>query len=135
MGKCQRNIEYCIRVGNVSWAYIDFVRFFPRQRRQESTFQVSISVPLTIPDVFLIRRILKAMERVDKLKVGKSLKQIADEEDTTAEYLSKNLDLAFLSPKILKAIASGQQDPAIAVSHFHSKRLPANWADQEPIFL
>ena len=87
------------------------------------------------PDIFLMRRILKAMDRVDKLKDGKSLKQIADEEDTTAEYLSKNLDLAFLSPKILKAIAAGQQDPAIAVSHFHSKRLPVKWADQDPIFL
>ncbi|MEM9939755.1 MAG: hypothetical protein AAF768_12970 [Pseudomonadota bacterium] len=75
------------------------------------------------------------MDRVEKLKSGQSLKQIADEENTTSEYLSKNLDLAFLSPKILKAIASGEQDPAIAVSHFHSKRLPVNWADQEPIFL
>ncbi|MEL6830269.1 MAG: recombinase family protein, partial [Pseudomonadota bacterium] len=63
------------------------------------------------------------------------LKQIADEEDTTAEYLSKNLDLAFLSPRILRAIAAGQQDPSIAVSHFHSKRLPVKWADQDPIFL
>ncbi|MDJ0920369.1 MAG: recombinase family protein [Henriciella sp.] len=87
------------------------------------------------PDVFLIRRILKAVDRVEKLKAGKSLKQIADEENTTSEYLSKNLDLAFLSPKILKAIASGKQDPSIAVSHFHSKRLPVNWTDQEPIFL
>lgn len=87
------------------------------------------------PDQFLIRRILKAMDRVEKLKAGQSLKEIAAEEGTTSEYLSKNLDLAFLSPEILKAIASGQQDPSIAVSHFHSKRLPVNWTDQEPIFL
>lgn len=87
------------------------------------------------PDLFLIRRILKAMDRVEKLKAGTSLKQIAEEEDTTSEYLSKNLSLAFLSPKILRAIASGRQDPTIAVSHFHSKKLPMNWADQDPLFL
>jgi len=75
------------------------------------------------------------MSRVEKLKSGIPLSEIARQENTTAPYLSKNLDLAYLSPKILKAIASGTQDPAIAVSHFASKRLPVIWADQEPIFL
>lgn len=51
------------------------------------------------------------------------------------EYLSKTLDLAYLSPKPLQAIARGAQDPTLAVSHFASRRLPVIWIEQEPIFL
>ncbi|MEO0550471.1 MAG: recombinase family protein [Pseudomonadota bacterium] len=108
--------------------------FTQRRRGVEQKLVLSVGGHREV-DVFLIRRILKAMDRVEKLKSGKSLKEIADEEGTTSEYLSKNLDLAFLSPRILKTIASGEQDPSIAVSHFHSKRLPVKWADQDPIFL
>lgn len=108
---------------------------FTRRRRGVEQKLVLSSDTKRNPDLFFIRRILKAMDRVEKLKSGQSLKDIADKENTTSEYLSKNLDLAFLSPRVLKAITSGQQDPAIAVSHFHSKRLPMDWRDQERLFL
>ncbi|WOR15297.1 recombinase family protein [Hyphomonas sp. FCG-A18] len=108
---------------------------FTRRRRGVEQKLVLSSDTKRNPDLFFIRRILKAMDRVEKLKSGQSLRDIADEQNTTSEYLSKNLDLAFLSPRVLKAITSGQQDPTIAVSHFHSKRLPMDWLDQERLFL
>lgn len=108
---------------------------FTHRRRGVETRIIIPGAQARAPDQHLIRRILQAMKRVDQIKSGSTLSEIADAENTCPEYLSKNLDLAFLSPMILKAIASGRQDPTISVSHFHSKRLPVAWEEQEPIFL
>lgn len=108
---------------------------FTQRRRGVEQKLVLAARSSRAPDVPFIRRILRAMERVEKIRSGVSLAELAAAENTCPEYLSKNLDLAYLSPKVLQAIARGAQDPTLAVSHFASRRLPVIWAEQEPIFL
>ena len=87
------------------------------------------------PDQVLIRRILKAMDWLDQIKLGRRISDIAAAENITPEYITHNMDIAFLSPKILKAIAVGKQRADVTAYQLSKISIPANWAEQDAIFL
>ena len=87
------------------------------------------------PDQVLIRRILKAMDWLDQIKMGRRISEIAAAENVTPEYITHNMDLAFLSPKILKAIIVGKQRADVTAYQLSKISIPANWAEQDAIFL
>lgn len=88
-----------------------------------------------VADLVLVKRILRAMTWLDQLKLGRTVSQIAERESVTPEYITHNLGLGFLSPKILKAIASGEHRPEVSAYRLSKMTIPADWAEQEPVFL
>lgn len=86
-------------------------------------------------DVVLMRRILRAMEWVSKIKSRRSISDIAGAEPVTPEYITHNMDLAYLSPKILTAILEGKQRPDVSAYQLSKVQIPANWCDQDSFFL
>ena len=108
---------------------------FTLRRRGVETRLVLNSKHTRPPDQVLIRRILRAMDWLDQIRSGQRISDIADAEHITPEYITHNLDLAFLSPKILKAIAAGKQRADVTASQLSKRSIPALWADQDAIFL
>lgn len=82
-----------------------------------------------------IRRILRATGWAGKVKAGQSLAAIAEAEGITPEYISQNIGLAFLSPKILTAIGDGRQRPDVSAYQLSKVKIPASWPDQDALFL
>ena len=87
------------------------------------------------PDSALIERIMRAMSWLDQIKLGKSVSEIADADQVTTEYIIHNLDLSYLSPRILKAIAAGKQRPDVSAYQLSKIRIPVDWNEQKRLFL
>lgn len=96
---------------------------------------VLASGPVCEPDMTLIKRILLAMTWMDQIKLGRAISEIAKNEDVTPEYITHNLGLSFLSPRVLKAIASGKQRPDISSYRLSKMTIPVDWNEQASIFL
>lgn len=108
---------------------------FTLRRRGVETRLVLNGASRREPDTVLIRRILRAMEWVGKIKAGQSIAAIAEGENITPEYITHNIDLAFLSPKILKSISEGRQRPDVSAYQLSKMKIPAPWPDQDSLFL
>ena len=83
----------------------------------------------------MIRRVLRALKWVDRIKAGESVKAIADSENVSSDFITHNIDLAFLSPEILLAILEGKQRPDLSTAQFSRRRWSLNWADQSQDFI
>ncbi|MEL6569902.1 MAG: recombinase family protein [Pseudomonadota bacterium] len=88
-----------------------------------------------VPDLVLIKRVLRAMDWVDQIKGGKSTADIARSENISPEYITHNMDLAHLSPRVLEAIAAGRQRSDLSAYQLSKISIPAIWPDQDAIFL
>ncbi|RIJ27783.1 recombinase family protein [Henriciella algicola] len=86
-------------------------------------------------DQALIRRVVKAMDWLDAIKAGRAISDIAAEQNVSPSYITHNLDLAFLSPRILEAVSEGRQAPHISAYQLSKISIPVNWDEQDPIFL
>lgn len=86
-------------------------------------------------DKILIQRVLQAMDWLKEIKSGKSLTEVAKANDLPVEYVSANLDLALLSPKVLSAISKGQHDPYFTATRLKKMKLPLKWSDQETLLI
>ena len=87
------------------------------------------------PDLVLIKRILRATYWIDQIKAGQSLSEIAASEDITPEYITHNIGLGMLSPKILQSIANGVQRSDISAYQLSKRAIPASWPEQDALFL
>lgn len=108
--------------------------FTMRKRGVESKLVLSTEIARA-PDASLIQRILRAMSWLDQIKLGKSVSEIADADDVTTDYIIHNLDLSYLSPRILKAVASGKQRSDVSAYQLSKIRIPVDWNDQTRFFL
>lgn len=108
---------------------------FTLRRRGVETRLVLNGASRREPDTVLIRRILRAMDWVDQIKTGQTIAEIAASQDITREYITHNMQLAFLSPKILRAIAEGEQRPDVSARQLRRMDIPVIWPDQDGIFL
>ena len=108
---------------------------FTLRRRGVETRLVLNGDQARVPDQVLIRRILKAMDWLDQIKLGRRISDIAAAENITPEYITHNMDLAFLSPKILKAIAAGKQRADVTAYQLSKISIPVSWPEQDAIFL
>ena len=86
-------------------------------------------------DVTLIKRILNAMDWIDRIKQVQSISELAASENVTPEHIARHISFGYLSPKILNAIATGTQRPDIYASQIAKVGIPANWGDQDAMFL
>jgi site-specific DNA recombinase len=69
------------------------------------------------------------------LKDGVSLKVIAAQKKVTPAYIRTRSKLAFLSPKVQKAILDGALDPAYTANRLVRMKIPLDWREQESLFL
>lgn len=87
------------------------------------------------PDMALAKRVHAAMNWLDQIKLGRAIIDIAKEDSVSPEYITHNLGLSLLSPKILQAIASGKQRRDVSAYQLSKITIPAKWRDQESICL
>ena len=86
------------------------------------------------PDRTLLRALARAHRWVDDLKRGKSLTQIATATPHSDSYVRTRAQLAFLSPKIQRAIMGGSQPVELTLERIIRKPIPLDWALQEQIY-
>ena len=108
---------------------------FVRRRRGIENKLVLETGAMRKPDKVLVRRILKAMNWMDQIKLGEGISDIAASENVSPEYITHNLGLGLLSPGILRAIATGSQRADISAYQLSKITIPADWRAQESIFL
>ncbi|MEL6413438.1 MAG: recombinase family protein, partial [Pseudomonadota bacterium] len=108
--------------------------FTTRKRGVENKLILNSKTPRA-PDAALIKRILRALSWLDQIKLGKSVSEIAAADQVTTEYIVHNLDLSYLSPRILKAIAAGTQRPDVSAYQLSKIRIPVEWNGQTGLFL
>ena len=108
--------------------------FTTRKRGVENKLVLNAETART-PDLALIKRILRAISWLDQIKLGKSFSEIADADQVTTEYIIHNLDLSYLSPRILKAIAAGKQRADVSACQLSKIRIPVEWNAQMRLFL
>ena len=83
----------------------------------------------------MIRRVLRALNWTDRIKAGESVKAIAESENVSSDFITHNIDLAFLSTEILRAILEGKQRPDHSTAQLSRRRWSMNWAEQRPDFI
>ena len=108
---------------------------YTMRRRGFETKLVIPGNPARTPDLVMIRRVQRALSWVERIKAGESVKAIADSEGISSDFITHNIDLAFLSPEILEAILNGEQRADLTTAKIARRRWPMNWPDQRPQFL
>ncbi len=108
--------------------------FTLRRRGVESRVTLNPN-PGRSPDYKLIKRVLAAMSWSDGIKSGASVAEVAAAQNVSPEYITHNIGLALLSPKILQALIDGKQRSDISAYQLSKVRIPENWQDQNPLFL
>ena len=75
------------------------------------------------------------MSWLDRIKAGEALIDIAADENISAEYVTHNFDLAFLSPGFLAAVIDGKQPPEFTTTALTGIKIPADWHEQDKLLL
>ncbi|MCH9751858.1 MAG: recombinase family protein, partial [Alphaproteobacteria bacterium] len=108
---------------------------FSTRRRGVETKLVIPNEHARIPDRVMIRRVWRALNWTDRIKAGESVKAIAESENVSSDFITHNIDLAFLSPDILRAILDGKQRPDLSTAQLSRRRWPINWSEQSQDFI
>ncbi len=83
----------------------------------------------------LLQAIARARKWMDDLICGKvaSFEEIAEVEEIGVRHVRRLAPLAFLSPKIIQALASDERSSGLSVSRL-TLALAHSWAEQEKMF-
>ena len=87
------------------------------------------------PNHALIRAIVTAQAWVEEIKAGRSVSDILHAQNIPEGRIWKRIRLAFLSPKILRAIVDGTTNRDLTIKMLTQHDLPINWSEQEALFL
>ena len=87
------------------------------------------------PSHALIRAIVTAQAWVEEIRVGRSVSEILHAQNIPEGRIWKRIRLAFLSPKILRAIVDGTTNRDLTIKMLTQHDLPLNWSEQEALFL
>ena len=69
-----------------------------------------------------------------EIKDGTAIHQIAEREGTTRQRISAIVELAFLAPDLVRAVAEGRQPVGMTSDRLIKTRLPMLWSDQRDLF-
>ena len=86
------------------------------------------------PDRTMLRALARAHIWTADLRRGKSLNDIAAATSHSESYVRTRAQLAFLSPKIQKAILVGSQPPELTLEKIIRKPIPLDWDVQARIY-
>lgn len=106
--------------------------FAARKRGQETRLVIGAHQPAR-SDPILIRNIARAHSIYGELKRGRSFVDIARSEQLSVRRVMQILDLAFLSPAIVRQVLDGQQPLALTTKWFLTNSLPSDWTEQQRI--
>ena len=87
------------------------------------------------PNHALIRAIVTAQAWVEEIKSGQSVANIMQAHKIPEGMIWKRIRLAFLSPKILRAIVGGKTNRDLTIKMLTQHDLPREWSEQETLFL
>ena len=87
------------------------------------------------PNHALIRAIVTAQAWVEEIKAGQSVSDIMQAHNIPEGMIWKRIRLAFLSPKILRAIIDGKTNRDLTIKMLTQHDLPLDWSEQETLFL
>jgi hypothetical protein len=87
------------------------------------------------PNHALIRAIVTAQAWVEQIKAGQSVSDIMQAQNIPEGMIWKRIRLAFLSPKILRAIVDGTSNRDLTIKMLTRHDLPLDWSDQQALFL
>ena len=87
------------------------------------------------PNHPLIRAIVTAQAWVEEIKAGQSVSDIMQAHNIPEGMIWKRIRLAFLSPKILRAIVDGKTNRDLTIKMLTRHDLPLEWSEQETLFL
>ena len=87
------------------------------------------------PNHALIRAIVTAQAWVEEIKAGQSVSDIMQAHNIPEGMIWKRIRLAFLSPKILRAIIDGKTNRDLTIKMLTQHDLPLEWSKQETLFL
>lgn len=86
-------------------------------------------------DETLVKLINRAQSWWEELcSSGKTVAQFARERKVSTSYVARTMRLAFLSPRIVEAIANGTQPALLTADRFRRSDLPASWSEQHEKF-
>jgi hypothetical protein len=112
------------------------VKSIPRDGRTQAAPRITSCTSgrtiLAHPREVMLRTIARARACVEALASGsmQDLSAMAEREGLSERYLRAQLPLAYLSPKIVEAIANGTISADVTVTRLWSA-LPTGWAEQE----
>ena len=107
--------------------------FEHRKRGVESKLMIGTKAA-TQPDYMLITNIAKARDWLTNIKAGCSISEIAKNENRSIKQIQRHLELAFLSPKIIKMITEGTQPPELTSRQLINTAIPMDWNQQHTKF-
>jgi hypothetical protein len=87
------------------------------------------------PNHALIRAIVTAQAWVEEIKAGRSMSDIMQAQQVPEGMIWKRIRLAFLSPRIIRAIAQGKTNRDLTIKILTQHHLPREWSEQETLFL
>ena len=87
------------------------------------------------PNQALIRAIVTAQAWAEEIKAGQSVSDIMQAQNIPEGMIWKRIRLAFLSPKILRAIVDGTSNRDLTIKILTQRELPLDWSKQEALFL
>jgi hypothetical protein len=117
---------------------LTITRVFPMQIRRRG-FEMRLVIqgsgaPAPLVDLALVKAIARGRQWSDDLLAGRveSVAAIAKREQVLPHYVRRLTRLAFLSPKIVEAIAGGHQPPELTAKALTERiELPLLWSEQE----
>jgi len=83
-------------------------------------------------DPALVKAIARGRAWFDELVTGRtrSLQELAKRDGISRRYIRRLVGLAFLSPRLVKAILQGRQPVELTATRLTELDLPLDWAEQ-----
>ncbi|SHK24421.1 Recombinase [Shimia gijangensis] len=103
-------------------------------RRRGAEMKIIAGDIQSLPDKALIRALNNAHIWVRQMKTGVSVKQIAATSSISESYVTRVITLAFLSPRIQRAILAGTQPDGLTMETLVRRCIPRHWPDQEKLY-
>ena len=107
--------------------------FEHRKRGIESKLLIGTNAA-TKPDQVLITNVAKARDWLTRIKAGTPINEIATNEHRSIKQIQRVLELAFLSPRIVKMITQGTQPPELTSRQLINTAIPMDWNQQHQKF-
>jgi len=107
--------------------------FEHRKRGVESKLMIGTNAA-TKSDQVLITNIAKAKSWLTTIKTGCAINEIAKNEGRSIKQIQRHLELASLSPKIVKMITEGTQPPELTSRQLIHTVIPMDWDQQDQKF-
>ncbi|AXI54886.1 recombinase family protein [Sulfitobacter sp. JL08] len=103
-------------------------------RRRGAEMKIIAGSFQPVPDKTMIRALRNAHAWVRHMKAGASIREVMMQANKSDSYVSRIMLLAFLAPRIQKAIIDGTQPVSLTLETLIRSRMPRDWNAQEVLF-